>query len=117
MDFDDSALAGLQEALPVAEFRELLADYLASMAAPLSQALALGEAGNWKDLAFAAHTLVSTSGSYGLTRASALARDLERACQAGHGGEAAALLPELVASATRGAAALRARFLGDRVAA
>ena len=114
MDFDDSALAGLQDALPDAEFRELLTDYLESTAARLAQAQALGSAGNWKDLAFEAHTLVSTSGGYGLARASALARLLQQACKAGHADEASALVTELVASTRRGCEALRSRFLGER---
>jgi HPt (histidine-containing phosphotransfer) domain-containing protein len=117
MDFDDSALAGLQGALPDAEFRELLTDYLESTAARLALAQALGSAGNWTDLAFEAHTLVSTSGGYGLIRASALARSLQQACKARHGDEASALVTELVASATRGCEALRSRFLDEHKSA
>ncbi len=117
MDFDDSALAGLQDALPVSEFRQLLTDYLESTAVRLARAQALGAAGNWMDLALEAHTLVSTSGSYGLARASALARELERACKAGHSNEAASLLPRLIDSATLGSAALRSRFLGGNAGA
>jgi HPt (histidine-containing phosphotransfer) domain-containing protein len=112
MDFDDSLLAGLQDALPEVEFRQLLTDYLESTAVRLARAQAFGAAGDWKDLAFEAHTLVSTSGSYGLARASALARGLERACKSGDAGEAATLLPPLIASVTAGCDAMRARFLG-----
>lgn len=117
MDFDDSALAGLQDALPDAEFRELLTDYLDSTAVRMARAQALSAAGNWKDLAFEAHTLVSTSGSYGLARASALARSLQQACKAGNADQASALVVELVASTKRGCEALRSRFLGERAAA
>lgn len=114
MDFDDSVLASLLEALPEAEFRQLLIDYIDSARQRLTHVQALGAAGNLKDLAFEAHTLVSTSGSYGLNRASVLARSLQRACKAGDAGEAATLLPQLVASVTAGCDAMQARFLDKR---
>ncbi len=117
MDFDDSALAGLQDALPEAEFRDLLSDYLESTAARMAKVQELRGAQNWNDLAFEAHTLVSTSGSYGLIRASTLARSLQQACKAGNTEQASALAVDLVAATTRGCEALRSRFLGDRTAA
>ncbi|HTY67556.1 MAG TPA: Hpt domain-containing protein [Alphaproteobacteria bacterium] len=117
MDFDDTALAGLQDALPDAEFRELLSDYLASTAARMAKVQVLRAAQNWNDLAFEAHTLVSTGGGYGLVRASTLARSLQEACKAGDADQASALAVELVAATTRGCEALRSRFLGGRTAA
>lgn len=116
-DFDESCLAGLEDALSRAEFERLLTDYLASATRRLAQIKALGDRGDLQELALAAHTLISTSGSYGLARASALARALEQACNAGRADEVSALLPMIVDSTACGCAALRARFLGDGVAA
>ncbi|MBV8537494.1 MAG: Hpt domain-containing protein [Alphaproteobacteria bacterium] len=116
MDFDDSALAGLQEVLPNGEFRELLTQYLASTAARIAKVKVLRAAGDWQDLAFEAHTLVSTSGSYGLTYASAVARSLQQACKAGDVEKASILVVEVIAATTRGCAALRSRFLGESAA-
>ena len=110
-DFDETALADLEGALPRAEFELLLNDYLASSAERLARVAALGTARNLKDLAFEAHTLISTSGSYGLNRAAIIARNLERACKSGSADEAAALLSEFREAAACGCAALRARFL------
>ena len=114
-DFDESCLAGLEDALPRADFELLLTDYLASSATRLAQIQVLGAGGNLHELAFEAHTLVSTSGSYGLGRTSALARELEHACKSGSAGQVPALVSELVRSASSGCAALRARFLGASV--
>ncbi|HTP84043.1 MAG TPA: Hpt domain-containing protein [Alphaproteobacteria bacterium] len=117
MDFDDSALAGLKDALPGAEFRDLLTDYLESTAARMAKVQILRATQNWNDLAFEAHTLVSTGGSYGLVRASTLARSLQHACKAGDAEQASMLALELIAATARGCEALRSRFLGDRAAA
>ncbi len=117
MDFDDSALAGLQDALPEPDFRELLTDYLESMAARIERVQVLRAAQNWNELAFEAHTLVSTSGSYGLVRASTLARSLQQACKAGDATQASALALDLAVAITRGCEALQSRFLGERPAA
>lgn len=111
-DFDDSCLAGLEDALPRDEFERLLTDYLANAANRLAQIKALGDRGDLQALAFAAHTLISTSGSYGLGRASAVARALEQACKAGRTDDVSALLPMMIDSAASGCAALRVRFLG-----
>ena len=113
MDFDDTALAGLGGILPEGEFRAVLTDYLESMAARLTRARKLAAAGHWTDLAFEAHTLISTSGSYGLARASTLARSLQQACKAGRTDEASALVAELAAATRCGCHALRTRFLGE----
>ena len=111
MDFDASLLASLQEMLPEANFRRLLIDYIDGARVHLAHVQVLGAAGNLNNLAFEAHTLVSTSGNYGLTRASVLARSLQHACKTGDSGEAAALLPQLIAAVTAGCAAMQARFL------
>ena len=116
MDFDASLLAELQSALPAEDLHALLTDYLESTAARMAKVETLAATSNWKDLGFEAHTLVSTSGSYGLSRASALARSLQQACKASDADQAPALVAELVASTNRGCEALRSHYLGERAA-
>jgi HPt (histidine-containing phosphotransfer) domain-containing protein len=114
-DFDATPLAGIEGALPPAEFRTFVEEYLASSLERLAKVETVAAGGDLTALAREAHTLISTSGSYGIARASALARQLETACKAGHADEAQALLHDVAASSRRGLTAMRERFLGAAV--
>jgi HPt (histidine-containing phosphotransfer) domain-containing protein len=110
-DFDASLLAELEQSLPRQDFRSFIEDYLKSSDERLQRAESLGARGDLPALASEAHILISTAGSYGSRRASALARELEAACKAANAGQAASLLRELAASSRRAWTAMRERFL------
>lgn len=110
-DFDTAPLDGIRDMLPDAEFRAFIDACLADATARLDRIRALGAAGDVAALAREAHILVSTSGSCGLARVSALARRLEAAGKAGSAADARALVAEIAESSHRGWAALRGRFL------
>jgi HPt (histidine-containing phosphotransfer) domain-containing protein len=110
-DFDASMLADLETSLPRQDFHSFIEDYLVSAADRLKRAEALSAAGDMNALATEAHILISTAGSYGFRRASALARQLETACKAGNAAQAATLLRELGDSSRRAWTTMRQRFL------
>lgn len=110
-DFDAAALADLEGALPAGEFRAFIEEYLASSVERLARAEALAAAADLAGLRTEAHTLISTSGSYGIRRASQLARELETACKAGELEAARRVLADLAASSRRAWIEMRARFL------
>jgi HPt (histidine-containing phosphotransfer) domain-containing protein len=110
-DFDEAPLREIAQSLPRPDFVAFLEDYLKSARGHLGRATACHAAGDPAGLAAEAHTLISITGSYGLTHASLIARRLNMACKAGTSDEAAALLAELTAAAERGWDALRRRFL------
>jgi len=110
-DFDETPLSDIEKALPRADFVTFLEEYLVSAAGYLARASACHAAGELAGVGEEAHQLISVAGSYGLQRASELARQLETACRAQDAARAAGLLRELTAAAQAGWAALRARFL------
>lgn len=111
LDFDAIPLAGLAEALPRDEFQSLLEDYIQDAADRLDRLEALAAAGDLAALGREAHTLISTTGSYGLSRASAIARAVVSACKCSDVEAAAALAHDLVLAAAAGCTAMRHRFL------
>jgi HPt (histidine-containing phosphotransfer) domain-containing protein len=112
-DFDASLLADLESSLPRADFRVFIEDYLASMTERLQRVAALVAANDTAALSKEAHILISTAGSYGLRRASLLARRLEAACKSGETSHTKTLACELGESAKRACRAMRERFLGS----
>lgn len=110
-DFDASMLADLERSLPRPDFRSFIEDYLASAVERLNRAEALAAAGDLAALVTEAHILISTTGSYGCRRASAVARQLETASKAGDAKRAGVLLSELGSSSRRAWTAMRERFL------
>jgi HPt (histidine-containing phosphotransfer) domain-containing protein len=110
-EFDDTVLADVAASLPAPQLAEFLEDYLASGAKHIERVLALHEAGDVAALGREAHTLISVTGSYGLKRASAIARQLEAACKAPQADQIAALVGELATASRQGWEALRRRFL------
>lgn len=110
-DFDATSLADVAQSLPRPQLVEFLEDYLASAARHLERATSRLAANDIAGLAAEAHTLISITGSYGLPRASAIARQLEAACKAGQTDRLAPLADEFAAACRSGWAALRQRFL------
>jgi HPt (histidine-containing phosphotransfer) domain-containing protein len=96
--------------------RRVLAAYQASLAKQLAQMRASRAAGDWEQVARAAHTLKSSSASVGALALSALCADIERQVREG---DAAAVAPRLDAfdrEVLRVDAAV-ARLLGEPEAA
>lgn len=109
-DFDEALLLEIKNALPDAEFRGFVEEYLASAEARMARIATL-DAAALSDLKVEAHRVISTAGSFGLRRASAIARRLETACAENRADEAARLKNELTESSRTGWAAMKARFL------
>ena len=110
-EFDDTALADVAGSLPAPQFAAFLEDYLASGAKHVERVTALHAAGDLAGVAQEAHTLISVAGSYGLRRASAIARQLEAACKAKQTEQLPALVGELDSACRNGWEMLRRRFL------
>ena len=77
-DFDDAPLGDVEKAIPRDQFIAFIEDYLASAERHLERASSMHAVGDLAALGAEAHTLISVTGSYGLRRASALARELRR---------------------------------------
>ncbi|MBV8535613.1 MAG: Hpt domain-containing protein [Alphaproteobacteria bacterium] len=112
-EFDEAPLADIAASLPAAQLTQFLGDYLASGEKHIERLQAFHAAGDMAALGAEAHTLVSTTGSYGLKRASAIARQLETACKAGLTDDVPALVDMLASASRRGWEALRRRFLAS----
>ncbi len=105
---DGAALASLETTVGAAAMDELIGTFLEdadALVAELRRALA---AGDGEGLRRAAHSLKSTSASFGATEVTALAKALETAARTGHLEGAAGLLQQLVAEHAAAARALRA---------
>lgn len=110
-EFDAAPLADVAQSLPRPQLVEFLEDYLASGARHLERVVSFHAAKDMAGLAAEAHTLISVTGSYGLPRASAIARQLEAASKAGQTDRLAPLIDELASACRLGWDALRRRFL------
>jgi HPt (histidine-containing phosphotransfer) domain-containing protein len=110
-EFDDTALADVAASLPAPQLTAFLEDYLASGAKHVERVASLHAADDLAGLAHEAHTLISVAGSYGLKRASAIARQLEAACKAKETDIVPGLVGELTAACRTGWEMLRRRFL------
>jgi len=111
-DFDPNALRRLEQALPHDHFIAFVEDYLASGAERLTRAETVCAGGDLAELGAEAHQMVMATGSFGLRRASALARQLAEACHAGQADDAQTLCVQLAASTRRVWSELREWFLG-----
>jgi uncharacterized alpha-E superfamily protein len=109
-DFNAATLKQLEAGLPRPQFQALLCDYLDDATRRLTRMATLVAGRRLSELALDAHEFVSC-GTYGLERASNLARLLERTCNIGEIDDVRKRLAELTASATKGLDALRAAFL------
>jgi HPt (histidine-containing phosphotransfer) domain-containing protein len=106
---DAAALANLEATVGADAMDELIATFLddsTELVAELSRALADGHA---ERVHRAAHSLKSTSASFGATKLAAVARDLETVAREGHLDGAAAMLVQLGAEREAAARALRNR--------
>ena len=113
-DFDDAPLSDIEKALPREQFTAFIEEYLVSAAGYLDRAIACQAAGDLGGVAEEAHKLISVAGSYGLARASRLAREVETACRAPDAARAGELLRELITAARGGWTAMRTRFIDRR---
>ncbi len=110
-DFDEAPLAEIEKAVPSDEFRSFIAEYLRSAEERITLVETIARGGDLATLAGEAHKLISTSGSFGVMRASVLARELETACKSGKADESRALVAQIAESSRRAWATMRARFL------
>ncbi len=108
--FDESAIEGYAKVLPPAEFEALVEQWLAGTTDRLERITALAEAGDLAALGQIAHDLVSTTGNFGLTLTSTLARELASACRAADAETARKLPAEIIAAAEPAVTAIRAKF-------
>src|SRR5689334_12247342 len=93
-NLDPSYLRDLSEAMPAPDFRAFVERHGRYTRTQLGELKALEERGDRQALQSAAHKLISTLGTLGLARCSALARKISDACKTGQG-DTAALMAEL----------------------
>ncbi len=105
--FDPNMLEGLLAYGDAAMLRRVVDTFQASTAEVPGQIGALVAASNWKDLAFAAHSLKSGSGVMGLAALADLARGLEDAARTGDGAAARDLADGLSSLYEKSCEALR----------
>ena len=109
-EFDPEGLAGLEGAVPRADFDELVACFLENAEARLDRIRHLADYGDLDGLRREAHALTSTAGNMGALRVSELARKLETACREGSAERAVDLARTVDTAGPAALAAVRARF-------
>ncbi|MGF7209684.1 PAS domain S-box-containing protein [Skermanella aerolata] len=109
-EFDPEGLAGLEGAVPRADFDELVACFLENAEARLDRIRHLADSGDLDGLRREAHDLTSTAGNMGALRVSELARKLETACREGSAERAVDLARTVDTAGPAALAAVRARF-------
>ena len=110
VDFDPEGLAGLEGAVPQADFDELVTCFLDNTRARLDRIRHLADSGDLDGLRREAHDLTSTAGSMGARQVSELARKLETACREGSVDRAIDLARTVNTAGPAALAAVRARF-------
>jgi HPt (histidine-containing phosphotransfer) domain-containing protein len=110
-DFDEAPLAEIEKAVPPDEFKSFIAEYLRNAEERIALVETIAKGGDLATLAGEAHKLISTSGSFGVMRASFLARELEAVCKAGRSDESRSIVSQISESSRRAWGTMRARFL------
>jgi len=82
--FDATKLDELKAIMEQAKFTGLVGQFALSLEERIRHLQGLLGAANWPDAAREAHDIVSVAGNIGAARLSALARDIEKSCKAGH---------------------------------
>jgi HPt (histidine-containing phosphotransfer) domain-containing protein len=82
--FDATKLDELKAIMEQAKFTGLVGQFALSLEERIQNLQGLLAQANWPDAAREAHDIVSVAGNIGAARLSALARDLEKSCKAGH---------------------------------